>query len=155
MYGLTFVGIGDPTWSEHKQVISAKGRQPRIIVWRVKGINSGVIIKIVCPGVLLSSGSHHGCSINPHPGIICSCPPSPSFLPLWSRKAVTTQWTSDSQRSAQCPSAQWHSLCLTHKHPDVMYSFPYRMNTWHISKLSSSSLQGRQQAEKARGCNSL
>lgn len=150
MYGLTFAGMGDPTRSEHKQVISAKGIQPRIIVWRVKGINSGVIIKIVCPGALLSSGSHPGCSINPHPGIICSCPPSPSLLPLWSRKAVATQLTSDSQRSAQ-----WHSLCLAHKHPDVMYSFPYRMNTWHISKLSSSSLQGRQQDEKARGCNSL
>lgn len=151
MYGLTFPGTGGPTQSEHKQVISTKERQPHIRVWREKGINPKVIIKFECPGVLLSSGLHPGCSISPYPGKT-QASSALSLLLLLSPSLCETEklllpgpgLASDSWRSAQCPPAQWPSLCLVHKRPGVLYSLPYRMNTWHISQLSPSSLQGRQ-----------
>ena len=154
MYGLAFPGTGGPTRSEHRQVISAKDRQPHITVWREKGINPGVVIKSECAGARLSSGSPPGCSVSPYPGKIL--PPSPSLSLLCeTEKFLLPGLASDSWRSARCPPAQWPSLCSVHQHPDVLYGLPYKMNTRHISELLPSFPQCRQWDEVTSGCDSL
>lgn len=157
MYGLVFSGTGVQPEAITDRLFQQKNKT-QTIVWREKDINPGVTIKFECPRALLSWGSHPVCSIILYPDKI-QAPSTPSHLfppfpSLWEEKPLLrVGLASGCWRSAQCSPAQWPSFCLVHKHPGVLYILPYRMNTWHISKLSSSSLHGWGWGKFISGCN--
>lgn len=161
MYGLAFSGTGVQLEAITGRLLQQKNKT-QTIVWGENGINPRVIIKFECPGALLSTGSHPVCSIILYPDKIQASstpslilPPSSSLCEEEKPLLCEPGLASKSYGSAQCSPAQWHSFCLVHKQPGVLDILPYRMNTWHISKLSYSSLQGREQDEVIDGCNLL